>query len=65
MWIWLQVTNERNLMQARILKCNCLEFSSFHVFLCLKKFIFAKKFININPTCLLHLIVVYYIELHD
>ncbi len=40
MWIWLQVTNEKKLMQARILKCNCLEFLSFHVFLCLKKFIF-------------------------
>jgi hypothetical protein len=26
---------------------------------------FAMKFINVNPTCLLHLIVVYYIELHD
>jgi hypothetical protein len=26
---------------------------------------FAMKFININPSCLLHLIVVYYIELHD
>lgn len=40
MWIWLQVTNERNWMQTRILKCNCSEFLSFHVFLCLMKFIF-------------------------